>query len=135
MDDNLKSFLQYVFEIVESMERRTHGAMTVACPTCGLNYAGFKKTGKLGCVNCYQTFRNPISQALKNIHGTNEYKGKIPIGQSEKYSDMITKRELALNRRLLKKAVEAEEFEQAAKYRDIINSLQSKIAQEGVSQT
>jgi len=126
MDDNLKDFLQYIFEIVENVERRNQ-APTIACTNCGLSYAEFKKSGKLGCQTCYTAFRSPISQALKNIHGTNEYHGKIPQGQAEKYADMIVKRELAETRVFLKKAVEAEEFEQAAKYRDIINSLQAQI--------
>ena len=126
MDDNLKNFLQYIFEIVENVERRNQ-ATAISCVSCGLSYAEFKKSGKLGCQGCYTAFRSSISQALKNIHGTNEYKGKIPLGQANKYADMIIKRELAENRILLKKAVEAEEFEQAAKYRDIINGLQSKI--------
>ena len=128
MDDNIKDFLQYIFEIVENVERRSHGA-GIACANCGLSYAEFKKQGKLGCQNCYKAFRSPISQALKNIHGTNEYKGKIPQGQADKFADMIIRRELAENRVLLKKAVEAEEFEQAAKYRDIINGLQMQIGE------
>jgi len=128
MDDNLKDFLQYIFEIVENVERRTQGkAAHVTCPDCGLGYPEFKKQGKLGCQSCYTAFRSSIAQALKNIHGNSEYKGKIPQGQEAKFADMIIKRELAENRVLLKKAVEAEEFEQAAKYRDIINELQSKI--------
>ena len=129
MDDNLKNFLKYVFEIVEGMERRTQSG-GIACTSCGLTYGDFKKSGKLGCENCYQAFRSPISQAMKNIHGTNEYKGKIPRGQADKYSELLIKRELAENRLLLKKAVEAEEFEEAAKYRDIINNLQMKIGDE-----
>ncbi|MCL2574564.1 MAG: UvrB/UvrC motif-containing protein [Defluviitaleaceae bacterium] len=126
MDDNTKSFLQYIFEIVESVERRAQ-TPNISCANCGITYAEFKKSGKLGCQNCYTAFRTPISQALKSIHGTNVYKGKIPQGQADKYKDMIIKRELTENRVLLKKAVEAEEFEQAAKYRDIINDLQEKI--------
>ena len=128
MDDNIKNFLQYVFDIVENVERRSQAAAIGAvCTHCGLSYAEFKKSGKLGCQNCYTAFRSPISQALKNIHGINEYKGKIPQGQADKYADMMIKRELAETRILMNKAVEAEEFEQAAKYRDIINGLQGKI--------
>jgi len=131
MDDNLKSFLQYVFEIVEGMERRAQGNDITSCQNCGQTYGEFKKSGKLGCAACYTAFRGHISQALKNIHGTGDYKGKIPHGQGDKYSDMIIKRELAENRRLLKKAVEAEQFEEAAKYRDVINGLQQKISSDG----
>ena len=127
MDNNhLKSFLQYVFEIVEGVERR-NAVDSYFCKSCGLTYGEFKNSGKLGCATCYTSFREHISQALKSIHGTNEYRGRIPVGQGEKYDKLIIKRELAENRLLLKRAVEAEEFEEAVKYRDCINELLKKI--------
>ena len=130
MDDNLKSFLQYVFEIVEDAGRQVDDELV--CHGCGLVYAEFKKTGKLGCASCYNAFRGQILRALQNIHGNSEYKGRIPAGRDNKYEHMILKRELAENKQLLRKAVEAEEFEDAAEYRDIINDLMQKIQAEEV---
>jgi len=131
MDNSLIYFLQHIFEIVENSARRNASLVgSFFCPDCGLAYGEFKDTGKLGCARCYAAFREYISHVLKTIHGTDEYKGKIPIGQGNKYDRLIAKRELAENRVLLKKAVEAEEFEQAAKYRDIINDLLQRIDNE-----
>ena len=130
MENNLHNFLQYIFEIVEGMDRRTVSADTQICDGCGLTYGNFKQAGKLGCEICYTAFRTHIAHALKNIHGSAEHRGKIPAGQSVKLSDILAKRELDETRRLLKKAVEAEEFEQAVKYRDQINALQSKLDNE-----
>ena len=130
IEDELKNFLQYVFQIVEGIERTTQGTVGVdfrECAQCGTTYGSFKKSGKLGCAECYATFSDYIAGALKNIHGTSEHKGKIPQSCGDKYADLITKRELEETRLLLKKAVEAEEFEEAARLRDIINSLQEKV--------
>jgi len=129
MDNNLISFLQYIFGVVEGAERQ-NAADSRSCKNCGLTYGAFKAVGKLGCAQCYTAFRENISGALMSIHGSGEYKGRIPSGQGNKYENMLIKRELAESRVLLKKAVEAEEFEEAVKYRDIISDLTKKIGEE-----
>ena len=126
MDHHLKSFLQYVFEVVEGVEQQQSDDDQF-CHACGLTYGEFKKTGKLGCASCYDAFRGHISRALQNIHGNSEYKGRIPAAEGRKYEFMMMRRELAENKQMLRKAVEAEEFEDAAKYRDTINALTQKI--------
>jgi len=126
MDDSLKNFLQYVFELADGLERKNSQSDFV-CEKCGQNYSKFKATGKLGCSNCYNVFRTNIVHALKNIHGTTEYLGKIPKGQGEKYTDILIKRQISANRILLKQALEKEEYEEAAKLRDDINYLKTKL--------
>ena len=127
MDDKLKNFLQYIFDVVENMERQDMPNIRESCPQCGQTYKDFKATGKLGCASCYQTFRDNIATALKNIHGTNEYQGKIPKGQGSRYEKMLLKRELAENKSLLKEAVEREEFEEAARLRDGISDIKRRL--------
>ncbi|MDR2167794.1 MAG: UvrB/UvrC motif-containing protein [Clostridiales bacterium] len=130
IDDPIKNFLQYVFEMVEGMERMSAGADFQTCAECGTTYGGFKKTGKMGCANCYMAFRANIAGALRNIHhGAVKHTGKVPRGNDGMYSDVLAKRELEENRRLLRAAVEAEAFEDAARYRDIVNSLQERIGE------
>ncbi|MCL2397924.1 MAG: UvrB/UvrC motif-containing protein [Defluviitaleaceae bacterium] len=129
MDGNLNSFLKYVFEIVDATGR-IHSADGLVCHRCGQTYGDFKQTGKLGCEACYTAFRPHIARALKSIHGSEEYNGKIPGDQSGRFSDVLIKRELDEKRLLLKKAVEAEEFEEAARLRDIVNALQDQINKE-----
>ena len=130
IEDELKNFLQYVFDIVEGIERTAQGAAAFdfrECGVCGTTYGGFKKSGKLGCAECYAAFYDQIAGALKNIHGTSEHKGKIPQTSGGKYTGLQTRRELAEARGLLKKAVEAEEFEEAARLRDAISDLLEKV--------
>ncbi|MCL2350786.1 MAG: hypothetical protein FWC67_04835, partial [Defluviitaleaceae bacterium] len=128
MDESLKNFLQQMFQIVEGMERQaSQDANFRTCAECGTTYNGFKKTGKLGCGYCYTTFRDHISQALKNIHGSNRHAGKLPHGQDEKYADLMIKREIEKVRLLMEKAVFEEDFLEADRYQKIKKELEAEL--------
>ena len=49
------------------------------CVNCGLSYDDFRKFGRLGCSECYQSFRESLGALLKKIHGSNQHLGKAPI--------------------------------------------------------
>src|SRR5512140_184644 len=38
------------------------------CPICGFSQADFKKSGRLGCWECYTTFADPLQGLLKSMH-------------------------------------------------------------------
>jgi len=125
INNKIQNFLQYVFEMVEDMERISKGDSGVsACPKCSTTYSGFKKSGKIGCGQCYVTFRPQLTKALANIHGSGVHKGKIPQGMDGRHFDLVIQRELEENRLLLKQAVDREEYEEAARLRDIIQGLE-----------
>lgn len=91
------------------------------CSTCGLTYDEFKKTGRLGCSECYNVFSNELNTIFKNVQASNQHQGKFP----QKYgSELLCKRELDSLKVLLSKAIENEEYEDAAGYRDKIKELQ-----------
>ncbi|MCL2235204.1 MAG: UvrB/UvrC motif-containing protein [Defluviitaleaceae bacterium] len=127
INNKIQGFLQYVFEMVEDMERlsKEEGASSV-CPNCGTTYAGFKKTGKIGCAQCYSVFRTQLTKALVNIHGSSNHKGSVPQGMNGRHSGVVIRRELAENRLLLKQAVDNEEYEDAARLRDLILQLEQE---------
>ncbi|MDD3570813.1 MAG: UvrB/UvrC motif-containing protein [Lachnospiraceae bacterium] len=93
------------------------------CPLCGQTYEEFKKLGKLGCVSCYSTFSKNLDHTLKSIHGSTEHKGKIPQKSGGK---MLAKREKENLKRQLAVAIEKEEYEEAAKIRDKIRSMEKE---------
>lgn len=97
-------------------------AKTAACPECGLSYNSFKNTGRLGCKTCYATFHKELSVLLKSIHGSNEHQGKFP---KKTGAELQARRRLQDLRQLLNKAVEGEEFEEAARLRDEIRQMQA----------
>ncbi len=96
---------------------------SIACPSCGLTYEDFKKSGRLGCGACYEAFRKVLAPLLKRIHGSTEYPGRVPPQAQEAAEP---KPDLPRIKEQLKAAVAAESFEEAAKLRDKIRGMESK---------
>ena len=90
------------------------------CPTCNLTLDEFNHTGKFGCPDCYDAFSDRIDPMLKNIHGSDRYVGRKP-----KMDDKPLSKAEKLKMEL-KKAVEAENYEEAAKLRDQIKEMGDK---------
>ena len=97
---------------------------TKACPTCGMTYDDFRKVGRLGCSECYATFKRSLGSLLKRIHGSPIHLGKSPVRLIK--SAKVAKTELADLRRKLERAIEHEEFEEAASLRDQIRRIEQQ---------
>lgn len=95
----------------------------LTCSSCGLSYENFRKFGRLGCSNCYVSFKKYLASLLKRIHGSSQHLGKTPI----KATGIVkAKSELQELKMRLQKAIESEEFEAAAAIRDKIRTLEQK---------
>ncbi len=90
------------------------------CPTCNMGYDEFLKSGKLGCGDCYTTFKARLQRPVKQIHGTVEHIGKAPKRGGG--GVMLGRRISALEAEL-SAAVLRQDFEMAAKLRDEIRDL------------
>ena len=93
----------------------------IHCPVCRMTYSDFRKTGKLGCSECYKTFQSPISDVLRQIHQNPVHKGKIP---SNMYAKLSQKRKLEELKQKLQAAVKDEKYEEAAKLHKEILELE-----------
>jgi protein arginine kinase activator len=93
------------------------------CPCCGFSQADFKKSGRLGCPECYKTFAEGLSGLLKTMHKGTRHTGKAPeaLRASRENSDRLKTLQKKLN-----KAIELEDFEQAAQLRDEIKQLDER---------
>jgi len=101
------------------------GGLELRCPRCGFTQADFKKSGRLGCPDCYKTFADGLRGLLKSMHKGTRHTGKAPesLRQSREMSDRLK----TLQKRLAK-AVETEDFEQAAVIRDEIKRIGERTA-------
>lgn len=99
------------------------GEAEAKCSNCGLTYQDFKKIGRLGCGECYVAFQETLAPLLKRIHGSTHHSGKVPA-RKEKVTKART--QLQELRDKLRKAIQNEEFEEAAKLRDKIKELEKK---------
>ena len=110
----------------EKPTKEKEAALTIKCANCGLTYADFKKIGRLGCSECYDTFKKYLGPLLKKVHGSILHFGKSPF----KVARALDKRgDLQALRYQLQKAIETEAFEEAAKIRDQIKELEKKQSQ------
>lgn len=92
------------------------------CSFCGLTYEDFRRTGRLGCPHCYETFSAHLPQLLRRIHGAVKHVGKVYLPPDPTASDM--EKRLEGLRRRLHRAVQSEDFERAAELRDQIRALE-----------
>ncbi len=93
----------------------------ITCKNCGMTYSQFKQKGLLGCSECYQNFNQTVMPVIKRVQGNTEHVGKVP-GKVGK--DLIEKRKVLKLKEELQKAILAEEYEEAARIRDEIKSIQ-----------
>jgi len=122
----LSDLLAGMAEFGKPNNKETEPAEDVKCASCGLSYADFKRIGRLGCPDCYNTFRKYLVPLLKRIHGLSQHFGKSPLKITKGTKKKIDSQDL---RNKLQKAVEAEAFEEAARIRDQIKELEKKQAQ------
>ena len=92
------------------------------CSCCGLTYNKFKEIGKLGCPECYQTFREELKHLLRRMHGSAQHLGKNP----RRTDDLVVRdKKLWEMRKQLQKAVKSEDYELAARLRDLIQEAEN----------
>lgn len=90
------------------------------CSRCGLTFRDFQKTGRLGCAQCYQDFREQLKPLLLRIHGRSQHAGRMPL-ISRKAQEQ--QKLLADLKKRMEQAVSRENFEEAALIRDQIKQL------------
>jgi protein arginine kinase activator len=91
------------------------------CPECGFSHADFKKTGRLGCPKCYETFAEGLEGLIKGMHKGTAHLGKKPQRLAV---ELERRAELKAAQLSLQRAVADEDYETAAKCRDQIRQLE-----------
>ena len=102
----------------------TSDVSDLKCKTCSLTYSEFRKRGKLGCSNCYTSFRKELSTIFKNIQFNSEHKGKFP---KKSGAAILQRKEIENTKIFLKQAIDNEEYEEAAALRDKIKAMEKKM--------
>ena len=95
------------------------------CEGCGMCFDDIAQSGKVGCDKCYETFLEQLLPSLQRMHGRSRHAGKVPncIKAEHTVEDKIADLSAQMQR-----AVEAQDFELAAKLRDEIKELKKEDA-------
>ena len=114
----------------------------IACTVCGMTFAEFKSTGRLGCPECYKALEEQLKPILDRAHqGAVHHIGKVPKRMMQQAGEAggLHDREAAIAaaearaaqiRRLredLERAVKSEAYERAAELRDRLRRLQQGV--------
>ncbi len=94
------------------------------CGCCKSSFNDIIKSGKVGCPECYKTFKAELLPYIKRIHGNVKHIGKFPNTSLLAVSDNQTR--LAALKEQLQLLVKEEEFEKAAQVRDEIRSIEKE---------
>jgi protein arginine kinase activator len=89
------------------------------CPDCGIKFMEFRAGGRLGCPQDYSVFSKGLTSLLQRYHGATRHVGKRARrreGASER---------LRLRTRL-RDAVGREDYEEAARLRDLLRPRDSR---------
>ena len=95
----------------------------LVCPVCGIHWSQFKQGGLMGCPHDYEQFGSKLGPLLKRAQeGATEHVGKVPAKKKTPQGD----RQVMMLRlkRELQQAVDVENYEQAAKLRDLLRQLE-----------
>lgn len=118
MFDNFISAL-FNIESEQNGEKSIGLSSKLKCAKCGLTYQELMKYGKAGCDKCYENFSSVIMPIVKRIHGKEQHMGKVIKARQ---FDMIKKQEIMRLQAKLEEAVQSENYEKAAEYRDMIKA-------------
>ncbi len=110
-------------EAEEKVSKGSEKKILIRCAECGMTYEDFAKTGRLGCSSCYSAFSKMLLPLIKRVHHAVNHVGKKPSKVSK---EVRNTHDLRLLQDRLRKSIQMEEFEEAAKLRDEIKQLEDK---------
>ena len=96
---------------------------TLICPACSYPFERFRKSSLLGCAVCYEAFRAELLGVFGKVQTASKHVGKTPKTQS---SILEKDAELSHLKDALNAAISAEEYEEAARVRDLIRSMEAE---------
>lgn len=98
---------------------------SLACPTCGMTEGDFLKRGRLGCPDCWTGLAPVLGPLVGKVQQGLEHLGRAPSGAR---TPEQVRRRLEAARREMAAAVETEDYEAAARLRDLIRELEGQLA-------
>lgn len=129
-------------EETDEKENTGETGKNLRCSFCGWGSEQLKKTGRMGCPDCYRVFASILEKELKKMHRGLVHAGKYPAAIEPELAKQVEEErakclfargkneELFQLQRDLENAVKQEDYEYAAILRDKIYSLQEEMRQD-----
>lgn len=100
---------------------------TMVCPACGQRYDEFRRSGLLGCSNCYDAFADRLDAVFRRVQGGTRHTGRKACETAQQQELQLYRHKMVELKQQLQQHVIDEEYEKAAAARDEIKALQQQI--------
>lgn len=106
---------------------QTKSSRGVICPNCGFSQGDFKKTGRMGCSECYEVFAENLGGLLKAMHKGMQHVGKTPTSfEPSEDGETVGENRIEALQRELESSIAEENYEQAARIRDEMRQIETE---------
>lgn len=92
--------------------------MNDRCPECGRSWEDARRTGRLGCPACWDSFRSELDQILSEVHGAKVHP-ELPAPADQARNLRRTTLEARLEA-----ALKDEDYLEAGRLRDLLKDFQ-----------
>ncbi len=103
------------------------------CSNCGITYSEVLATGRLGCATCWESFQEELKPVLDKHQHKSIHAGKtpkqffvLPEQLDPNFNNMNLQDQIKYLENNMNEAVKKEDFDAAAKYRDLIKKIKNK---------
>lgn len=123
--DNLQVGEKLFDLISEAKKKKSEfpSKIDIICKNCGLTFSKFREKQELGCTECYESFSEELKSFIEEKQGSSIHVGKVPKREEEHMQRRLETEELE---RLLKNAIDNENYELAAVLRDKLKAIRGE---------
>lgn len=105
----------------QTMQQTAAASGIDTCPSCGMSWDDFQRNGFLGCNDCYDHFKEALPPLMQELHNGTSAQTTSKTTNATPAAPMSAKEHLEQE---MARAIEAENFEEAARLRDAIKALE-----------
>ncbi len=120
--DDSESLASFLGEDFNQPDQPSAQIAVKTCPSCDYSLDQWQKNNLLGCPRCYQAFSAAMAPHLTRFHGHATHFGKFPQHHLEGTNQLASIKRVRV---ALEKAVAREDFEEAARQRDLLRVLKT----------
>lgn len=123
LEELINGLVSMTKESINEMKKEEDKYKDVQCKVCGMKYLDVLKSGKVGCMECYNFMKPQLLKRINRKLTNTKYYGDIPKNYDLDFDEHFLLRKYKIK---LKDALEKENYYDAAKYRDLIKDLEYK---------
>lgn len=125
----IQSLISFTEDELEKDESKkiTKKQKSKKCPKCGSTYEEVVLSKIAGCSECYKTFSSEIDELINKVARNVSYHGAKPKStKTRKTNEEDTSKLIREYKKDLNEAIMIEDYDKAAKLRDLIKTLEGK---------